>query len=136
MTARRRPAPVPARLKRARGRFESWRRTRKVRRIPEELWKLATELATEYGVHRTARALRLNDDSLRKRLATTNTRSRTNSPTSSQPFVELLTAPIGAASEATIELEDGSGKILRIHLKGGSVPDLVALTSTLWTGDK
>ena len=52
---------LPARLEGVRGRFERWRQTRKVgTRIPEALWAAAVKMAGTYGVHRTAKTLRVN----------------------------------------------------------------------------
>ena len=49
--------------------IERWRQRRRPRaRIPEELWREAAELACEYGINRTAKALRLDYNSLKKRL--------------------------------------------------------------------
>ena len=60
---------LPARLEGLRRRFEDWRRTRKVRsRIPEPLWASAVKLAGRYGIHRTAKALRVDYYALKKRV--------------------------------------------------------------------
>ena len=60
---------LPARLEGLRQRFERWRGTRKVRsRIPEPLWASAVKLATRYGIHRTAKALRVDYYALKKRV--------------------------------------------------------------------
>jgi len=60
---------LPARLEGLRRRFERWRRTRKVRaRIPEPLWASAVKLAGRYGIHRTAKALRVDYYALKKRV--------------------------------------------------------------------
>jgi len=49
-------------------RLERWRRTRTHRSaIPEALWASAAELAGEYGLAKTARALRLDYYSLKER---------------------------------------------------------------------
>ena len=125
-----RTSALPVRLEEARRRFERWRATRKRRRIPEELWGLATALAREHGVHRTARALRLNNESLRKRSAM---EGRSPGRPRTAPFVEVLAGPMLAATETTIELEDGSGRRLRIHVKGGQAPELAPLATALWS---
>jgi len=50
-------------------RFETWRQSRSNRsRIPAALWIAATELARRHGVHRVARALGLNDRTLKQRI--------------------------------------------------------------------
>jgi hypothetical protein len=55
-------------FERVQHRFDLWRKTRKrCSPIPETLWSSAVELAREHGLHRTARALRLNYYSLKKR---------------------------------------------------------------------
>ena len=60
---------LPSRLKDLRRRFERWRRTRKVRtRIPEPLWAAAVRLAGRYGIHRTAKVLRVDYYALKKRV--------------------------------------------------------------------
>jgi hypothetical protein len=52
---------VAADLKDAQQRFEEWRSSQSGRRpIPEPLWALATELAAQHGVFRTAQVLRLD----------------------------------------------------------------------------
>jgi len=58
---------LPARLEGLRRRFERWRQTRKVRsRIPEPLWASAVKVAGTYGIHRTAKALRVDYYALKK----------------------------------------------------------------------
>ena len=60
---------LPARLEGVRRRFERWRRTREVgSRIPEALWAAAVKLARVYGIHRTAKTLRVNYYALKKRV--------------------------------------------------------------------
>ncbi len=60
---------LPARLERLQQRFEHSRRTGKARsHIPSRLWAAAVTMATTYGVNRTARALRLDYYSLKKRV--------------------------------------------------------------------
>jgi hypothetical protein len=65
----RRTDALPASLEAARRRFERWRRTRPARsRIPEALWASAVKAAGKHGVHRTAKALRLDYYSLKERV--------------------------------------------------------------------
>ena len=60
----------PAALSRAQRKIEQWRQRHCPRaRIPEELWREAAELACAYGMNRTAKALRLDYYSLKKRVA-------------------------------------------------------------------
>ena len=59
---------IPAELKEAQERFEQWRSSQTGRRpIPESLWVLASELARQHGVFRTAQVLRLDYNKLKRR---------------------------------------------------------------------
>lgn len=126
---------LPARLARARERFDGWRKTRERRRIPEGLWRAAVKLAADYGVCRTARALRLNCESLKNRV---EAHSRNGEPTRAS-FWELIPSGVARASspasraepEYTLELEDGSGRKLRVQWRG-EFSELSALSQSLW----
>ena len=51
---------LPAKLADGRQQFERWRsRHKPYTHIPEPLWSLATELAREFGLNRTASMMRL-----------------------------------------------------------------------------
>jgi hypothetical protein len=104
--------------------LDQWRQRHRPRaRIPGELWREAAELACAHGINRTARALRLDYYSLKKRAAAAAEASRRI-----PGFVEILPGQMPAASECTIEVEDPGGAKLRIHLQGGDLPDVAALT--------
>ena len=138
---------LPARLEDVRRRFERWRRTRKVRtRIPEPLWASAVKLAGRYGIHRTAKALRVDYYALKKRVEQeaaiagtqqepAGTASKTPAKVARAPFLELPTAPWVGSGECTLELEDAGGAKLRLHLKGLEAPDLAALSRSFWQSE-
>ena len=129
---------LPARLEGVRQRFEDWRRTRKVRsRIPEPLWASAVKLATRYGIHRTAKVLRVDYYVLKKRVEGTPaaTASKARAGTAGATFLELPAAPWVGSGECTLELEDAGGAKLRVHLKGFQTPDLVALSRSFWQSE-
>ena len=125
---------LSARLEGVRWRFERWRRTRKVRsRVPESLWAAAVKMARVCGVHRIARALRVEYYALKKRV------EQEVAQTSGVPeagagatFVELASPARVGPCECTLELENGSGAKMRVHLKGVEAPDLAALSRSLW----
>ena len=126
---------LPSRLEGLRGRFERWRRTRKVRaRILEPLWASAVKLATKYGIHRTAKVLRVDYYALKKRVegGSAATASKTRARAAGATFLELPTAPWVGSGECTLELEDAGGAKLRVHLKGFQTPDLAALSRSFW----
>ena len=133
---------LPARLEALRRRFERWRQTREGRsRIPEVLWTSAVKAAGRYGLNPTARALGLDYKSLQRHVAVAAGRSdgpiRSAKPGRETPatFVELA-SPVGSAglAECVLELENAGGAKMRMHLKGVAVPDLAALSRSLWGG--
>ena len=126
---------LPARLKDLRRRFEQWRRTRKVRaRIPEPLWASAVKLADRYGIHRTAKALRVDYYALKKRVEGKPgvTASKTPEEAAGATFLELPAAAWAGGGECTLDLEDAGGAKLRVHVKGFEAPDLAALSRSFW----
>ena len=131
MNGRKRHA-VPARLARAQERFAKWRRTRKMgTRIPESLWTSATKLAAMYGVSQTAAALGLDYYGLKKRVEekpSAPPRKSAGTPA----FVELAPPSLAAPGECIVEFEDATGAKMRVHLKGGDSPDLLALGHSFW----
>ena len=135
MSTRKTPA-LPAAVERTRRRFERWRRTRKVRtRTPDSLWASAVKIARTYGIHRTAKALRVDYYSLKKRL---EQQSPSSGPMlegdAAATFLEL-TPPQGASAglgECLLELEDAEGAKMRVRLQGVATPDLAALSRSFW----
>ena len=119
------PSDFPAACSRMQQKLAHWRqRHRRGARIPEALWREAAKLASAHGINRIARALRLDYYSLQKRAAVT-----AGSSTRAPEFVELLPGGIPAPRpECLIEVEEPSGAKLRIHLQGGTFPDVAALT--------
>ena len=125
---------LPARLESTRRRFERWRRTRKVRtRIPESLWASAVKMAGTYGIHQTAKALRLDYYSLKKR-AEKEAASCPGVPDGGSvgTFFELAAPGSADFGECILELEDAGGAKMRVHLKGVAAPDLTALSRSFW----
>ena len=62
------PSDIPAACSRVQRKLAHWRQQhRRGALIPEELWREAAQLASAYGINRTARALRLDYYSLQKR---------------------------------------------------------------------
>ena len=122
----RQKSPLPAPLACLAQRFVAWRKTRAAgERIPERLWQAAIKLAATHGLHVTARALKLDYYSLKKRMAG-------NPPAS--PFVELPSSPL-VLSECVIEWEDAAGARMRVHVKGQPLPDVLALSRDFWNAD-
>jgi hypothetical protein len=116
-------------LEEAARRFEEWRTNRSGKaRIPAELWSVAVEVARKEGINRTARALHVAWDDLKRRMATAGEASR---QPDSPAFVELVAPEAKSVPECTLEVEGRRGK-LRIQLKGASAFDLATLSRELW----
>ena len=129
------PGDLPAALWRAQRKMEQWRQQHRPRAlIPEELWREAAGLACTHGVNRTARALRLDYYSLKKRADLAAAEPCGRAP----EFVEILPDAMGgmAASrpQCIIEVEEAGGAKMRICLQGGDLPDVLALTRVLREG--
>jgi len=123
---------LPAKLARGRERFEKWRGKQKTRtRLPEHLWSAAVKLAQEYGINRTARALRLDYGGLKKRTEATVSDVE---PQAGAEFIQLLGSELTTVAECAIECRHADGTTIRIHLKGPELPDLATLPQTLWQG--
>jgi len=129
-----------SRLEGVRRRFERWRRTRKVlSRIPEPLWAAAVKVANASGISQTAKALRVNHQALKKRIAeAAATSDGPGQAAADQHFASVpafleLAAPTRTGScQCTLELEDGCGAKMRVHLQGVEAPDLAALSRSFW----
>ena len=115
---------VPGPLALAAGRFARWRRSRERRRIPEELWTLAAKLAGRYGVNTTARALRVDYYSLKRRMDGGGEGERRRPAPAG--FVEIVPGPFTPGRGCLIEFEDPRGTKMRVHLPGEGT-DLLAL---------
>ena len=126
---------IPARLEEVRGRFVRWRRTRKVRtRIPEPLWAAAVKVAAKYGIHRTAKVLRLDYYRLKKRVEEDATGAAEGASVGrGAGFVELPVPLPTSVGECLIEWEDAEGAKMRMHLTGGETPDPAALSRSFWS---
>ena len=134
MGSKKLPAPivVPAELKGLTCQIERWRRTRThLGAMPELLWTLAVDAARQHGLARVARFLRLDYYSLKERVESPE-QERGFSSAAKPTFIELPTLSVSPVSECTIELENPRGRKMRIHIKGAPMPDVTALSRTLW----
>ena len=123
---------APARLETVRRRLEAWRRSRRGReRIPEPRWNLAVQMAGVYGLCTTARTLRLDYVVLKRRVESAHRQSPPR-PEPAMSFVEVLSPERTSVPECILEMENPSGAKMRVHLKGIPVPDLTALSRSLW----
>ena len=91
-------------------------------------------LARKHGLNRTASALGLKYYSLKKRMEAKASGVSKAEKTPCE-FVELLPSPMTAPSlDCTIEVQDGSGTTVRIHVKGVRMADLASFASAWRSG--
>ena len=120
-------------LQQTRRRITRWRETRTHRGapMPAALWTAAIALARRHGLSTTARALRLDYGSLKKR-GDGAAAGRVPSPA----FVELPAAPPTGLGPCVIDLEAPRGGRMRIEVPGVTMADLVTLTRVAWGRDR
>lgn len=127
------PARGEVSLDEARRRFDAWRRSHRwLGRIPNALWRMAADTAVVHGVEATARRLLIDPARLQQWLAVAEPVA---DAAEAPPFLELPPLLVGPPAECTLELEDSSGRKLRIQLKGPATAQAVALGRMLWRGD-
>lgn len=124
----------PNQIEQLRNRFELWRSNHPGRRpLPQELWSAAAQLAQQYGVHRTAKALRLSYDSLKQHMPATGAAALpTKRRKPPAKFVELLPLSSAMLPECSVELENERGAKIKIQLKGTAMNELPSLTRLFW----
>jgi hypothetical protein len=105
-------------LEQAGRRFEQWRRRNCYGRIPFDLWRFAAAVAAVHGLEATAARLRLDANRLRQWMGSPPQDGEVASSAHSSQFVELPLFDHGATPECILELEEPSGRKLRIALKG------------------
>ncbi len=127
------PARGEVSLDEARRRFDMWRRSHRwLGRIPNALWRMAADTAVVHGVEATARRLLIDPVRLQQWLPPAEPVA---DAAEAPQFLELPSLLVGPPAECTLELEDSSGRKLRILLKGQATAQVVALGRMLWRGD-
>ena len=122
---------LPNDLAQGRCRFQAWRERRQGgRRIPQPLWHLAVQLASQHGVSRTATALGLDYYSLKKQAEA----AAPQPPPCGPAFVELP-PPVVVGKQALFELDNGAGATRRVQLLGYEAADVEALARRFWGGE-
>lgn len=127
---------IPIALSEARRQLDHWRsqQPNKRTRLPKELWQQAVALAKEHGLNKTARALNVKYDSLKKHLHETGADERCSAKP--QPdFIELLPGTMTSGGvECVIEWADDVGATVRMHIKDAGLSELTALARVFRSG--
>jgi len=113
-----------------RARIAQWRETRTHRGapMPAELWAAAVGVARRHGLAPTARVLRIDYASLKRRLAAEGASAPDSGPT----FVDLGAAAALGLGPCVISIDGRRGRRLRLEVSGLRVPDLVAVVQVAW----
>lgn len=118
-------------------RFEEFRNGHERRtRLPEELWQAAVEIAGRRGMNVVCRSLRLDANSLKKRMGQSSKPARAKRKTGKQTmeaaahFVELFTPAASGGSSCMVEVDSPQGGKLRLEWKGVSASEVTALICT------
>jgi hypothetical protein len=90
-------------------------------------------MAGAYGVGQTAKTLRLDYYSLKKRVEQEAAFSAVPAEHTGATFLELAAPVRSGGGECILELEAAGGAKMRIHLKGVEAPDLAALSQSFWS---
>ena len=133
-----RSSEIPTALSEARRQLDHWRSQQpsKRTRLPEEFWRRAVALAQQYGLNKTARALKVKYESLKKRLEQGGAEER-HSAKAQTEFIELLPASIKpGAVECMLEWADGCGATVRMHMRGAGPSELSAVAGVFRSGCK
>jgi hypothetical protein len=98
--------------------------------MPAPLWAAAIALARRHGLYTTARTLRLDYGSLKKRVGPAAVGAAP--PT----FIELAAGAPPGLGPCVIDLAAPRGRRLRIEITGVTMADLVMLTQAAWGGGR
>jgi len=116
-------------LQRLQERVEEWRRRRPHRTaMPAALWSEAVVLADREGAYRVARALRINFEGLKRRIA----ESAVGGTAASPAFVELPARAVVEAlpaAGAIVEMQDRDGTHVVLRLAKDAPVDVAQLIS-------
>jgi|TARA_Y100000031_G_C8219623_1_gene385205 hypothetical protein len=117
-------------LEAVRQRFEKWRRERKRgTKIPQRLWQAAVGLSDRHSVGEIATVLGLHYGRLKKRVSAFNGESEPQA-VAGMEFVSVGAMPMEQTN--VVELEDGSGKRLKVHLMGAGTGTVIEVAKALW----
>lgn len=127
--------PAEPVLEKLRRRFEDWRQSgRKGRKIPDEMWHEAAELASEQGVNRVARRLGLDYNGLKQRMNGRLRKAKLLPHVRGPNFIELSVDTVARIPECVMEIQSRQGK-LTIRLTEAGATDVVMLAKALTGGE-
>ena len=125
---------IPEPILRLQKQLDEFRARHRVRtKLPDALWRAATELARQYGVYAVAHPLRLDHSGLSKRVHPGPPAPIGKRQPKASTFVELVsaTAPApalpGCGDACVVEFESVRGSKMRVQWPGRVAPDWLSL---------
>ncbi|MBP7232694.1 MAG: hypothetical protein KBA28_12265 [Syntrophaceae bacterium] len=114
--------------------FEQWREVRKHRTpIPDSLWAKAVSLSADHPIHKISKTLRLNHTDLTRRVCLSRKEALPKPVTSSHAFIEVdVKTSSMTGADYIIEMEDGNGSKMKMHIKGNTGLDPLGLIREFW----
>lgn len=126
--------PVADSLSRLAARIEAWRNgPKKSKQMPEELWQAAMALSKVHSVYHVSQTLRINYKNLKKRVTLQMQKSLPEVKDHLPRFIEVGLERPSSIPECTVEMEDGRGAKMKIHLRGATDLDLFELGRAFWS---
>lgn len=111
--------------------FELWRkRCRGPGRVPAQLQRLIAQAAAAHGVEAAAERLDLRPERLSKWMRQFGLSSG-GAKAAELPFLELPPLPLSPLAECHLEVEEPSGRKLRVRLQGQAVAQAAAVVEAI-----
>ncbi len=129
---------LPARKKslaRVQKQFRVWRSSRqRGTAIPQQLWQAAAELSEQHSVSKIAETLGLDYVKLRERIESSRSMESEQAwmGVAGNGFVEVGAVPGNSNIECLVEVEDGTGRKLKMRLIGTSGVEAAEIARVLW----
>ena len=130
------PTKIPITLSEVRRQLDHWRsqQPNKRTRLPKEFWRQAVAFAQEHGLNKTARALKVKYESLKKHLEQGGAEEGHSAKVQPE-FIELLPAAIKPGTvECMLEWADGCGATVWMHMRGVGPSELSAVAGVFRNG--
>jgi|TARA_B100000315_G_C14570437_1_gene585195 hypothetical protein len=121
--------------------LRQWREQRvRGQRIPERLWQAAVALSERHSLQELASTLGLDSARLKRRVegepAGFGGRKAGSAALPGAGFVELGRLEAGSPDECRVEVEDGEGRKLRMHLRGSGCALAVEIAKAVWSSQR
>ena len=110
--------------------FADWRdQRRRGCTIPRQLWQAAVQLSDRHSAGEIAAILGLNLDRLKERITSFDGKAQSQRNTG-MGFVSV--GSLSMAHTTVVELEDGSGRMVKVHLRGAPTTTVIEVAKGLW----